>query len=218
MFLWTSLHFLFAVSPQSRQLINPWNERRGTTPVVRPTHRGSSNCLLLLNRQRQSPRRYENTIHVEHICKDTAPKGTTMACNEPQGNDIITPWASTVAKFKTIKHREFARFDGSRTERQVNAFIMLCPVTHPSPYHGVCAPLKARRELRHGMFACLQDGFWHPNWLTCSQSDCKYTNFFINAMLMRNIFWKIVVCNEEKSVNKSILDEPDGRSQPSPTA
>ena len=32
---------------------------------------------------------------------------------------------------------------------------MSCLVTRPSPRHGVCAPLKARRELRHGMLACL---------------------------------------------------------------
>ncbi len=58
-------------------------------------------------------------------------KGTMLACSEPHRNDIITPGASTVAKFKTTIS-EFARFDGSQTERQVNAFIMSCLVTHPA--------------------------------------------------------------------------------------
>ena len=50
-------------------------------------------------------------------------KGTMMASREPHRVDIITPGASTVAEFKTVK-KEFARFDGSQTERQVNALIM----------------------------------------------------------------------------------------------
>ena len=190
-----------------------WDHTCCPSHVLRLSH-----CLSQLNRQRQSPRRYEESNYAEQMQGNTVLKGTIVDCNKPHGNDIIIPGTSTVAKFKTIKYREFARFVTSRTERQVNAFIMSCLVTRPSPCRGASAPLKARRELRHGMLAYLQNGLWHPNWLTCSQSDCKYTNFFINAMLMRNIFWKIVACNEEKAVNKSILGESDGRSQPSPTA
>ena len=53
-----------------------------------------------------------------------------MYKRNPQ-RDIITPGTSTVAKFKTVivnllDYRE------SQTERQVNAFIMSCLVTHPT--------------------------------------------------------------------------------------
>ena len=158
------------------------------------------------------------TIWCVNATMHCIPENTMMAYTKPYGS-IITPGASTVAKFKTgFARKACENFDTSQTERQVNAFIMSCLVTRPSPCHGVCAPLKARRELRHGMLACLQNGLWRPNLWIRSQSDCKYTNFFINATLTRKKFWKIIACNEEKAVNKSILGEPDGRSQPSPAA
>ena len=60
-------------------------------------------------------------------------KGTMMASREPHRVDIITPGASTVAEFKTVK-KEFARFNGSQTERQVNALIMSwISLSHPKP-------------------------------------------------------------------------------------
>ena len=83
------------------------------------------------------------------------PKNTIRAYTEPHGNEIITPGTSTVAKFVTGHLKLCENFSTSRTERQVNAFIMSCLVTRPSPCHGVCTSLKARRELRHGMLACL---------------------------------------------------------------
>ena len=81
-----------------------------------------------------------------------------MAYLSLQGVDKITPGTSTVAEFMTIIAVNLRDSSSSRTERQVNAFIMSCLVTHPSPCRGACAPLKARRELRHGMLAYLQNG------------------------------------------------------------
>ncbi len=61
-----------------------------------------------------------------------AQKGTMIACSEPHGIDIITPGASTVAEFKTIKAVNLRDSSSSQTERQVNAFIMSCLFTHPT--------------------------------------------------------------------------------------
>ena len=53
-------------------------------------------------------------------------KGTMIAHREPHRNDIITPGASTVAKFKTIMTLNLRDSKLSQTERQVNALIMSC--------------------------------------------------------------------------------------------
>ena len=53
-------------------------------------------------------------------------KGTMIAYREPHRNDIITPGASTVAKFKTIMTLNLRDSKLSQTERQVNALIMSC--------------------------------------------------------------------------------------------
>ena len=44
---------------------------------------------------------------------------------------VITPGASTVAKFKTIMTLNLRDSKLSQTERQVNALIMSCLFTHP---------------------------------------------------------------------------------------
>ena len=84
-----------------------------------------------LNRQRQSPRRYDTSSPVQHACE----KGMSPSFDCRNGNRIPQallarevgiksyPRASTVAMFKTLIG-EFARFDSSRTKRQVNAFNM----------------------------------------------------------------------------------------------
>ena len=67
----------------------------------------------------------------------------------PYRTDLITPGASTVAKFKTVIF-EFARFDTSQTERQVNAFS-ICRASLPtlaSLLAGYYAHKKARHVLR----------------------------------------------------------------------
>ena len=69
-----------------------WNR-----PVVHSTNRGSSNCLLLSNRQRQSPRRYENHVRKEtYITHLTAPERVQSMLTGLHGIDIITPGTSTV--------------------------------------------------------------------------------------------------------------------------
>ena len=59
-------------------------------------------------------------------------KGTMMAYREPHRNDIITPGASTVAKFKTIMTLNLRDSKLSQTKRQVNAFIYIVPL--PTDY------------------------------------------------------------------------------------
>ena len=71
-------------------------------------------------------------------------KGTMMAYREPHRNDIITPGASTVAKFKTIMTLNLRDSKLSQTERQVNALIMSCLFTHPTSF--VCRH-KTRKRL-----------------------------------------------------------------------
>ena len=75
-----------------------WNR-----PVVRSTYRGFSHCPSKLNRQRQSPRRYElctNPLET-YINNGFAPnKGAKLAYKVSRESDKITPGASTVAKFE----------------------------------------------------------------------------------------------------------------------
>ena len=61
-----------------------------------------------------------------------------MAYREPHRNDIITPGASTVAKFKTIMTLNLRDSKLSQTERQVNALIMSCLLpTQPPLFAGI---------------------------------------------------------------------------------
>ena len=55
-----------------------------------------------------------------------------MAYSKPHGIDIITPGASTVAKFKTIIAVNLRDSSSSQTERQVNALIMSCLFCPPN--------------------------------------------------------------------------------------
>ena len=57
---------------------------------------------------------------------------TIYAYKVSTGFDIITPGTSTVAEFKTIMTVNVRDYSASQTERQVNAFIMSCLVTHPT--------------------------------------------------------------------------------------
>ena len=64
-------------------------------------------------------------------------------------SDIITPGASTVAKFKTIMHFHLRDSSVSQKERQVNAFL-LCRASLPTLplVSGIQNHMKVRRELR----------------------------------------------------------------------
>ena len=63
-------NFFLDRNPLNCDTKKAWNR-----PVVHSTHWGSSNCLSKSNRQRQSPRRYENHYRKETYIKHfTAPK------------------------------------------------------------------------------------------------------------------------------------------------
>ena len=74
----------------------------------------ASRIAYLMNRQRQSPRRYElctNPLET-YINNGFAPnKGAKLAYKVSRESDKITPGASTVAKFKTLTGN-FARISG----------------------------------------------------------------------------------------------------------
>ena len=89
-----------------QKIVQAWNR-----PVVRSTTWGFSHCPSKLNRQRQSPRRYElctNPLET-YINNGFAPnKGAKLAYKVSRESDKITPGASTVAKFE-IRYWNFAR-------------------------------------------------------------------------------------------------------------
>ena len=66
-------------------------------------------CLSKLNRQRQSPRRYEYSLYVKDLIDLYIAQKSTIQDLSLLLSDIITPGASTVAMFKTLI-MEFARF------------------------------------------------------------------------------------------------------------
>ena len=103
-----------------------WNRiKRSVRTYDCPSHESRLlHCLLLLNRQRQSPRRYDKHFPKEtYIIQSTAPSPGYISCLQGLNRiDVITPGASTVATFKTIIVN-FARFDSSQTQRRVNAIM-----------------------------------------------------------------------------------------------
>ena len=91
-----------------------------------------SHCLSQLNRQRQSPRRYEKSKPCGPKAQNlTAPKRVQwwLAQNH-------TGWYNHTRDIYRCCvqdcENEFARFDGSQTERQVNALIMSCLFCPPN--------------------------------------------------------------------------------------
>ena len=101
-------------------------------------------CPLKLNRQRQSPRRYEYSSPIEYrYIVPYIPKGDAYK---------HIPRTPTVAMSK-ISIDSLQDFDTSRTERFVNAFIMSFPFPTQSPHQSEQLfgniPLFARRRLSH---------------------------------------------------------------------
>ena len=93
-----------------------WNRRCCLFHVLRLSH-----CLLELNRQRQSPRRYEYST--------PKPYGKTLFVLHIGKGDAYThiPRTSTVAKFKTLITVICEISARLGTKRQVNAFYVLTP-------------------------------------------------------------------------------------------
>lgn len=82
-----------------------------------PRIRGPCNCPLLLNRQRQSPRRYEYTRPTYPRYLDIALVGANTLITLGNGRDIRTSGASTIAMFETIIREVCKVPNASRTER-----------------------------------------------------------------------------------------------------
>ena len=72
------------------------------------------------------------------------PKGYNLCLQGFHGMDIITPGTSTVDHIRDNNY-EFARFDSSQTQRQINAFYMSWLSSHPLPayYRESCLDFSA---------------------------------------------------------------------------
>ena len=80
-------------------------------------------CLSKLNRQRQSPRRYENQSIGESVNNHHTEK-VQFLLTSLLWNEIITPGASTVGFAQDYDTDNLLDYRGSQTQRQVNAFNM----------------------------------------------------------------------------------------------
>ena len=82
-------------------------------------------CLSKSNRQRQSPRRYENHVRKEtYITHLTAPERVQSMLTGLHGIDIITPGTSTVDHIRDLDTERLQDSSSSQTQRQINAFYM----------------------------------------------------------------------------------------------
>ena len=82
-------------------------------------------CLFWLNRQRQSPRRYENHVRKEtYITHLTAPERVQSMLTGLHGIDIITPGTSTVGYIQDFDTDSFGRFQFVLNTASINAFYV----------------------------------------------------------------------------------------------
>ncbi len=105
-------------------------------------------CLSKSNRQRQSPRRYENSHHNKTCMKhQTTPKGHSR-CLQVFDGDIITPWTSTVDYVQDLDTEscKISECLKHSVDKRLNYVKPLYPPWPPCC--GVSTPQKARRELR----------------------------------------------------------------------
>ena len=122
-------------------------KRAWNRPVVRSTYRGFSHCPIQLNRQRQSPRRYELcTIPLEtYINNGVMPhiRAQHMLTRSHGRVNKITPGTSTVATFKTGFEilREFLQVSNTASSKRL--LYVLEITSHPKPpccYFGIGMP------------------------------------------------------------------------------
>ena len=126
-------------------------------PVVHSTHRGSSIAYLSWTDNVRAHADMINRLRVGFCASDITPKKENNALHETTRLDIITP-ESIYRCYVRDLDIEFARFDVSRTKRQVNAFIMSCLFTHPhllicesDPQKGsACAEAYESIGMKHG--------------------------------------------------------------------
>ena len=99
-----------------------------------------SHCLSKLNRQRQSPRRYDNPYHGK----------------ETPRIDIITPWASTVATFKTLimwkSLREFRHVSNTASDKRQ---LICLSSSYSHPMSASCSIIRFRMNSNQLGAGCL---------------------------------------------------------------
>ena len=124
------INFVFSLIKQN------WDTKK-REPSCCPFHVSRLlHCLLLLNRQRQSPRRYEYTPHRGKTCilrQFCTRKGTIHTCKISTGIDIITPGTSTVATLKTtiLEFARLQRVSNTASNKRLQ-YVLESPFSHPT--------------------------------------------------------------------------------------
>ena len=125
-------------------LVQAWNRS-----VVHSTHWGPSNCLSKSNRQRQSPRRYENNYRKETYIIHWLYSTEHNPCLQGlHGIDIITPGTSTVDHIRDFDTESFGRFQCVSNTASINAFY----VSTPFP------PIARLLQRNHSGLLCFKPG------------------------------------------------------------
>ena len=106
---------------------------------------------------------------IDHIQQDTI-----YAYKAFTGFDIITPGTSTVDHIRDNNY-EFARFDSSQTQRQINAFYMSWLSSHPLPayYRESCLDFSV---FSSALAVCVST-LSKPNLTHRFESHCKNNKF-----------------------------------------
>ena len=116
------------------------------------------------------------------------PKGYNLCLQGFHGMDIITPGTSTVDHIRDNNY-EFARFDSSQTQRQINAFYMSWLSSHPLPAYyrescldfsafssalAVCLSTLSKPKLTHRFESRCKNNKISSKWAKFTWIFCQY--------------------------------------------